>query len=260
MSVCIVMSDNRPLTLDKHASIYNSLTAYLNKAYATTHNYTFRYYRVKHFSVDDSNPINCVDPHVDELRHASWAKILTTYHALSEGFDYVMYVDSDCGFINFDKEIPSYFEKVDENHNIIFLNNYPHQDYMPCGGAFMCRNTKETRDFLKYWFHYQPQSEWRNVLEKEKINGTWTYGTYWEQDALWCLFRERNDVLVHPSEWMFSEQAGQLVRHFCHFYSTEYRSKMFLEYVTKLEKIHGKYEDIINTIEQISYDTSKHCW
>jgi hypothetical protein len=215
-----------------------------------------------HSQVKEGDVYNCPNPFNNTFRHASWAKIMAVYNALCQGYDYVFYADSDCAFVSHGKKIEDLFEGQDKD--VVFLNNHPHQDHMPCGGAFAVRNTKEAMDFLRQWYHCDdvPADVWASVLRSHRVRGDAKYGTYWEQDALWYIMstNQGNSFSVHPTEKMFVDYPEQLVRHVCHFYSFDFRNNFFRDLVTEMEPLYGPYAHVVPQVWQIDYDTMKHVW
>lgn len=114
--VAIVMMDNRPpdlglwlrqyggtqeLTLDSQAQLVTMLTAYLNMRYACRHGYTLLFYLL--------HQPNCVHP-LWGARHPSYCKLTAIGEALSAGYDWVVYLDSDA-FIRAQGSLPQLLTK-----------------------------------------------------------------------------------------------------------------------------------------------------
>jgi hypothetical protein len=163
--------------------------------------------------------------------------------------------------VNYSKRIEDLFEGSESD--MVFISNSPHQDYMPCGGAFVIKNTPAAKEILFSWYYCNdlPEHYWHSVLSKYNINEKWEFGKYWEQDALWYIMHMNPKLLhVHPTEQQFSEKEGQLVRHMCHYYTTDFRTSFFRHIVTNLEPLFGQYSDIMEEVLSIEYDTSRHTW
>jgi hypothetical protein len=243
MKICVVMSDDRALTTDKENSNYHSLCAYVNYSYCKRQGYDFKYFHIQPHVKDPNNP--------KETRHPSWAKILAVYETLCLGcYDAVMYVDSDCGFLNHTKRVEDFIAKYPDNE-IIFFNNQPH-NYMPCGGAFVCKSSQYVKEFLQTWFNYKnPEHEvWIQTLEKEGIQGSWALGQHWEQDTLWVIFRTYEpNIVVDRDEYMFTDQPAQMLRHYCHSSGNSFRCSIFRDFTSAIEKAYGPYDEIIKTIK-----------
>ena len=185
------MSDNR----DQFGDDYNALTAKINKSYADKWNYKFIYEKVG----------DCYSPK-GELRHPAWAKLLSTRKImLSEKYDLLIYIDSDCIFKDHNKSIEDYLSSIKNIENntlrkktITFLNDIPWSNKMPCSGFYIVRgnNTKIFDD----WFN--------SDLPHYNLNHTW------EQKALYdvVLPKWSNDIEV-INDVMFLEKKGQFLRH-----------------------------------------------
>ena len=194
MKVLVFMSDNRYLENDIEKANYNSLVAVINNEYCKKHNYDFLYFIP---TLNGSNALyNCVDPNSGELRHASWSKLLSTKICLEKEYDYIVYIDSDCIFKDFNFKI----EGIIDDSDIIFLNNKPWGDELPCAGFYICKVCDRTKTMIKEWYNYR--------IPEKNINNNW------EQDALWNIYKNYNIKII--DSWMFKEDNKQFLRHICH--------------------------------------------
>ena len=198
MRILIFMSDNRNIDSDIDKADYNSLAAVINYEYCKKHSYDFVYYRPY---LDDEHSTalhNCIDPNTNTPRHASWAKLLVTQSVLDLAYDYVIYIDTDCIFKNFNQSIEDFIQPYVDN-DIIFLNSKPWGDLLPCAGFYVCKVCPATKAFLKDWYNF-------NIPTKNTEHA-------WEQDALWDIYKKYNIGIV--DSWMFREEEGQFLRHVC---------------------------------------------
>lgn len=190
------MSDNRKLQGTVHNAEYNSLAASINYEYCKRNKYDFLYYRPYLNDGDTTVLFNCKARSTNELRHASWSKLLSTVLALQLDYDYVVYIDSDCIFKEFNQTLEDYVKPYLEK-DIIFLNNKPWGDTMPCAGFYICKVNEYTKRFLHDWYDV-------NIPQKNTQHA-------WEQDALWEIY-EKYNIGIKDS-WMFREEEGQFLRH-----------------------------------------------
>jgi hypothetical protein len=244
MRILVFMSDNRILDKEKDKASYNSLVAAINYDYCKKHNYDFIYYRPYLDNKEIITLHNCVDPNTNTLRHASWAKQLSTALAFELDYDYVVYIDSDCIFKNFDMNLESIIMQVKEiinDKDIIFFNNKPWGDNVPCGGFYIAKVCDYSKQFFMDWFNV-------NVPKYNKKHA-------WEQDALWLIFTNYNIVIVDA--WMFREMEGQFLRHVgCCDDSNDPNHRV--NYFTKfIDDKHINYETNINEIKCIDFNTNK---
>jgi hypothetical protein len=168
--ILVFMSDNRRLTNNYDSSNYNSLAAAINKEYCTKHNYDFIYYRpyLKDKDIEEIN--NCVDPTTRKPRHAAWSKLLSTQIALQKNYPYVLFIDSDCIFKDFNKSIQE-FIGAHMSKQMTFLNNKPYDDDKVCSGFYMCKNTPEVKEFIREWFNYhKPGDNTKKPYEQYAIH------------------------------------------------------------------------------------------
>jgi hypothetical protein len=126
--------------------------------------------------------------------------------------------------------IQPYLEK-----DVIFLNNKPYGDDVPCAGFYICKVTPYTKDFICNWYNV-------HVPLMNKIHP-------WEQKALWDIYKEYNVAVV--DSWMFQEEEGQFLRHIpsCEAFNRLPYFYMFLLTHT-IDYLHR-----ISNIECIDFDT-----
>jgi len=231
MKILVFMSDNRDLDTD--VDKYHSLAECINSAYCKTLGYDFLYFQPY---LDNNYPIellNCIDPNTRGKRHASWSKLLSTEKALDLGYDYVVYIDSDCIFKDFHTSI-EHFIISNLDSNIIFFNNKPWGDDKPCAGFYICKVANLTKDLIRKWYNV-------NIPEKNNCHA-------WEQDALWNISSENIAVL---DTWMFKEVNGQYLRHIPNWSNRE-RAPYFKEFIAMKGL---NIEENVN-INQIRFNTS----
>ena len=240
MRILVFMSDNRILEKEKDKANYNSLVAAINYEYCKKHNYDFVYYRPYLDNKETINLYNCIDSNTKTLRHAAWAKLLITQFALELNYDYVVYIDSDCIFKNFNQNLEELINSFSDKE-IIFFNNKPWGDHVPCAGFYIAKVCDYSRQFFIDWYNV-------NVPRYNKTHA-------WEQDALWLIFGNYNVVVVDTL--MFRESEGQILRHVgcCdEDPSPNHRVDYFLNFIN-INKIN--YEVNINKIKCVDYNTNK---
>lgn len=212
----VFMSDNRALQPELDKSTYHSQVAVINYAYCMKHNYDFIYYRPYLDSNESYSLYNCIDPHTKETRHASWSKLLSFVDIFKQSYDYIVYIDSDCIFKDFNKRIEEFCPNM-FTHDIVFLNNLPWNEDKPCAGFFICKKSAIARSYVVDWYNV-------NIPEKNKVHA-------YEQDALWTLYTSWKSCYVVNS-WMFHEHEGQFLRHICHL-ENDLRTVYFKQFITK---------------------------
>ena len=228
------MSDNRNLEKYINKAEYNSLVASINYEYCKAHNYDFLYYRPYLVNKTDITILNCKNPITSNLRHSAWSKLLSTKLALQLDYDYVVYIDSDCIFKDFNQSLEQFMNPYLDK-DILFLNNKPWGDNMPCSGFYICKVNKYTQKFLHDWYNV-------NIPEKD-IDHTW------EQDALWKIFENYNVTII--DSWMFQEKEHQFLRHVAS-HEKNNRLSYFSSFI-KSKNIY--YEKNINDIVIVEFDT-----
>ena len=212
----VFMSDNRALQPDLETSTYHSQVAVINYAYCMKHSYDFIYYRPYLDSKESYALYNCIDPHTNETRHASWSKLLSCQDTSKQPYDYIVYIDSDCIFKDFNRRIEDFCPQM-FTHDILFLNNLPWNEDKPCAGFFICKNSELARSYIRDWYAV-------NLPEKNKLHA-------YEQDALWTIYKSWKSCYVMNS-WMFREREGQFLRHICHL-ENDLRTVYFKQFIER---------------------------
>lgn len=246
MRYLVIMSDNRPLTNSFWHADYNSLVVAANSEYCKKHNYDFLY--LKPFLKDKNTVVlnNCIDPHTLAPRHAAWSKVLSLHYAVKEQlslstYDYIVYIDSDCIFKNFDITLDDYI-LPHKDYDILITNDAPQSVDTPCTGFIVCKSVQASADFLKEW--YNVNSPDKNVKR------------CWEQDGLLKIFKNYSNLKIIDNTNYFNEQPGQYLRHittFAHCVSpANKRVPYFRKFVSAL-KI--DYRANINNVRVIEYET-----
>jgi hypothetical protein len=261
MRILVFMSDNRKLNKDPETTQYHSLVAYINKAYCNVHGYDFLYIRPYYKYPEENNLYVCRD-RIGNLRHVSWAKLLVAQHCNTLGYDYIVYIDSDCIFKNFNISLESIInDTAHHGVNIIYASNLPWHK-LPCAGFFIVKVNDETKRFIENWYNYTlpvyDSVKWKNTIQMSNkyCSYNWVPDKHWEQDALWCMIAN-NEMIPYSyiNENTFEENTTQFLRHICHVFSNQ-RQPYFQKIVDTLLPKHGSFESIIETIHTIELDTS----
>jgi hypothetical protein len=228
MRILVFMSDNRNLDANIESASYNSLVAAINYEYCKRHNYDFVYYRPYLNKRSETPLYNCIDPNTGDQRHASWSKLLSTSKLLESSYDYIVYIDSDCIFKDFNQSLEKFFQPY-SHYQILFLNNKPcHDGSLPCAGFYALRVNNYTKQFVRDWYAV-------NLRSKNRDHA-------WEQDALWHIYRRYNVGII--DSWMFREVEGQFLRHI-HSFDNSSRIPYFRSFIDQ------KSINYFNTIYEI---------
>lgn len=252
-NIHVIMSDNRSLDYDLEKANYWSLTAYINKQYCDRFGYDFSYIQPYYKHSTNMSLYSCIDVHTGIKRHSSWAKLLAIQDGL-QSYEYVVYIDSDCVFKNFDTSIEDMIHKYPDSL-FLFQSNYPWGGTSPCAGFFISKNTPKTKELLDTWYTY-PNPSGTSV----KWNHKHPIGTYWEQDILWYLV-EQNKLLVTvmTDEVAFHEKSNQYIRHVFSGNNSQ-RIPYFKAMVDQKIKDTGiSYEALLRSIHARKLDTDPLC-
>jgi len=235
--ILVFMSDNRKLESSLSKAEYNSVAAAINYEYCKKHGYDFLFYRPYLNNKEETPLLNNKNPITNTLRHAAWSKLLSTEYALNLGYDYICYIDSDCIFKDFDQTIEDFIKPYSDKE-VLFLNNKPWGDDLPCSGFYISKVTDRSKKFFKDWYNTNIPAN-----DTERL---------WEQPALHDVFRDHNYIGVIDS-WMFEEKEKQFLRHVASNDRTN-----TLPYFKNFLKTKGiNFEQNISEIKVIEFDTDK---
>ena len=262
LKILVIMSDNRKLSQENNPQDFWSNTAYINKNYCDKFGYDFKYIN-PYYKENTNNLYSCIDMNTYELRHSAWSKIPIMLNALDKKYEYIVYIDSDCVFRNFNISIEEKIQQYKESP-LIFQSNFPWHPKLPCTGFYIVKNSPENITFLNKWYNYKlptyNSTEWQNTLRMAKTSCSydWVPGKHWEQDALWSMIANNlSNVTVDISEVALEEHKGQYVRHVCSVESNN-RNKYFTRVVTEMiANNFPSYNSIIKSIHAEEVDTAK---
>lgn len=196
VKILLFMSDNRLLNNNFNTASYESLVCSINYNYSKLHGYDFIYCRPFLNTRENTSFYNCFDPNSGQVRTAHWSKLLSTTKMLELKYDYICYIDSDCIFKDFNKKI----EELISQHptkNIIFLNDKPWSNILPCSGFYICKVCDETKKIISRWFNV-------NIPSKNREHS-------FEQQALYEIINTLDAGII--DSWMFEEKENQFLRH-----------------------------------------------
>lgn len=144
---------------DNNYSDLGNVTSEVNKKYCSKHNIKF---------------IIKSDSRLSEGRPSAWAKIKAIREEIDGKNDWILWVDSDAIFTNFEKNI---FDLTDDNFNFIFSTDgyyaKPYH-YWPSTAVFLIKNNEKSIEFLEEIWN-QPQEIihhcwWENMGLLKAIN------------------------------------------------------------------------------------------
>ena len=235
MKFLVIMSDNRKLESNDNLADYNSIVAAINYEYCKKYNYDFKYFIP--YLTGSTDPLNIsLDPVTGKLRHCAWAKILSTIYEFNSGYDYIVYIDSDCIFKNFDISLETFIKDY-LSYDLIFLNNKPYMHpECPCSGFYIVKVCNGSKKILEDWYCF-------NFAGRINV-------ARFEQGAMFYMYKSLNIKVLDL--WMLNEEPGQFLRHVCSKVACK-RLKYFKE-VLKMKSI--DYKSNIDSINTVEYDTT----
>ena len=266
--ILVLMVDNRQLSNEYNMNNYWSNTVYINKIYCNKYGYDFKFVN-PYYKVNTNNLYSCIDINTNELQHGAWSRIPVILHYLNNSYKYkyIVYIDSDCIFRNFNISIE---DKINQyvDSTLIFQSNSPWHPILPCSGFFICKNTIETITFLKNWYAYKKPTytsiEWQTTLTLAKTMNSynWHPGKHLDQDILWVLIannlynKEKCKLSIDTTEIGLMEKQGQYLRTVSTF-EIHNRANYFNNIISEMIKNnYPSYIHLIQTIKTETIDTS----
>ena len=157
---------------------------------------------------------------------------------MSLNYDTIVYIDSDCIFLNQRERIETFIDKTPIRAGIPFhascmgfLKNAPYDDAVPCSGFIILRNCKLASLFLNTWWNFS--------------NEDTNFHHDFEQASLHKIFPSHRDILCVLDAVFFIEQEGQFLRHI----TGQTREPYFRRVVGKLEADgRGSFADVVAEI------------
>lgn len=235
----IISVDNRPLVKNYDSNHYPSISAVLNHEYAEYHGYDYIYYmndvkdfieetRRKYTNIVHEPMMESKQPDKDiatafhvglrQFRAASWAKLpplFYTHYLYHSDYEYIWYIDSDATisprFRN--QSIPEMIDKWNsqpehyiikgqkdlKKSSLIFFNNYPWRDDMPCAGSFIFKPSKLMDQIFRQWWDYNLPSK--------------NFKHFHEQDALWHMIEsEGNNLQTSSSSFLINSNTYSIMK------------------------------------------------
>lgn len=121
-------------------------------------------------------------------RHPAWDKILAVMRLLTY-YDYVMWIDADCVFNNFDKKIEDYMDKCGTFCRDVAYNGSNGQWHYVNTGVFILKHDNKSFELLHEVWRGKDYNV--DVLDKRSYNG-WP----WEQGPVCEYLMKSNDFSI----------------------------------------------------------------
>lgn len=223
----IIMADSRNIH-DLSALDYHHYTAAINKLYAESFGYDFKWCTTKISNLDIAfshmkyfwrnllkrkNHTDGLSKRVPSVfniknkyaRAAPWIKLIAVSEIMSENYDHIVYIDSDCAFKDHVKSLDGYLNNAPtvegspsfEKSSICFLMNYPWSKNLPCSGFFVVK--KHAGQLLGDWWD----------LDNKEYNFKHDY----EQNSLHKIFPSYKHQICVLNDYFFIEKRNQYLRH-----------------------------------------------
>ena len=153
MRVLIVQYDNRNMTDQPHLISLMKR----NDLYAKKHDYSYCFVTETHFDVP-----------------AYWLKVLIVKHYLLQGFDIVIWIDTDAVIHNFDMRVEDLFTG---DEFFIYSSDNPLWHSPFNAGVFLVKRSMQSIQLMEDWIGLYNANLWR------KENNQWVTSEAWAEDA-----------------------------------------------------------------------------
>ena len=125
--ILVIMVDSRGLDNinNFNKAIYNELSCLINYSFCLKYNYSFKYYKIKGIKKNLFHHKSAISAYCYEsleTRSNPWCKLLAVYKELSSSYDYIVYIDSDCVFLNHKISLNNYINKLDIKLKKVVIN------------------------------------------------------------------------------------------------------------------------------------------
>jgi hypothetical protein len=131
--------------------------------------------------------------------------------------DYVLWIDADAYFNNFDERIEKYFLANDEQlkKDFIISDDKPYGNGRVNSGVFLVKNTEWSRNFLQKIWHNAGDYLKKNFYEQSVI------GDYYNKN----LLESQKHILILPTTEINNSNPNSTTSFICHMMSkpAEYR-------------------------------------
>lgn len=167
----MVMGDDRPVREGAQtATSYPSLAYEINRRFCASKNWDFRY----ECYVLPSRPWGSWSAYSRSARQhraASWVKIFAVLRALEIGYEFVIWIDSDCIFYDHNADWSDVMESFDRPE-LQFLSwvDRPFYHDQFCAGFFIVRSSEAIQRLLCELWTQPSDYSWKHVYEQSELN------------------------------------------------------------------------------------------
>ncbi|MDA9151492.1 hypothetical protein N9N85_01910 [Schleiferiaceae bacterium] len=169
--ICVVMGDDRPVVTGVNSKAsYSSLAYEINRRFCDKKGWDFRYEKYA-LPKRPWGVWQGYSRQVSEHRAPTWIKILAVHKTLKLGYDFVVWIDSDCIFYDHDRSWDEVFAEF--NHQGLQLIGWldkPFHSNKFCAGFFIVRNSKEVKNMLETIWLKDSKFSWAFPYEQHELN------------------------------------------------------------------------------------------
>jgi hypothetical protein len=169
--VCVVMGDDRPVREGAQtATSYPSLAYEINRRFCASKNWDFRY-ECYGLPSRPWGSWSAYSRSARQHRAASWVKIFAVLRALELGYEFVIWIDSDCIFYNHSADWSDVMESFDRPE-LQFLSwvDRPFYHDQFCAGFFIVRSSEAIQRLLCELWTQPSDYSWKHVYEQSELN------------------------------------------------------------------------------------------
>lgn len=126
--------------VDENIKEFSFISTFVHQLYANRHQYDYQVFSKKYFS----------------NRTAHWEKLNCLLEMLNQSYDYVMWIDADAIFYNFDFKLEEWLQMYPTE--MYFSSDYPYssssKNYINTGIMIM-KNTDWVKNFIHEWINHK---------------------------------------------------------------------------------------------------------
>lgn len=165
------MGDDRPVLEGAMArQSYPSLAFEINRIFCEKKGWDLRY---EQYQLPKTwfGTLPAYSSSAGQVRAASWVKLLAVQRALELGYEFVVWIDSDCIFYNHDADWDEIMSNFDQPE-VLFLSwlDRPFYHDQFCAGFFIVRSDSQVKSLLRSIWNAPSEYSWKHVYEQSALN------------------------------------------------------------------------------------------
>ncbi|MFZ9206440.1 MAG: hypothetical protein ACO22D_03520 [Schleiferiaceae bacterium] len=238
-NVCVVMGDDRPVVTGRLAmSSYPSLAYEINRRFCEKLGWDFRYeqYQLPKYWWGKLPPYSSA---AHQSRAASWVKLLAVQRALDLGYEFVVWIDSDCIFYDHHADWSSTLSHFNQPE-VSFLSwvDRPFYTDQFCAGFFIVRSSDRIRELIRTTWTAPSTFSLKHVYEQSELNAAikdWPSSHYVIVDEPMFELEDDTQKLLHIASFNHKQRVPSFLKWFADRGLKPEPQKTLVHVITDLE-------------------------